>query len=158
MANEWPIALSDERIEELIAAVQKMPLKGRYVIIKPALSLRKALYLCTGGFGCDPALRGSAVFAEHFSTKNVVRVDRYDVGRLADEQEIAYAEKHLRPLQQYIADCGKSAHDLHGMVEKVTEEMTNRLKELGLGAQIDFLHEEDIADSDILEYLGLDPQ
>jgi hypothetical protein len=78
--------------------ISGVDIKNKYVVLKEHsnLSVERRVLLCKGGFGCHPQSLGSAVFAERVVEGREWRWDRYDIERLATDEEVAAAKKFFK--------------------------------------------------------------
>ena len=83
---------------------------GKLIVIKPesmtpsARTADNQLLLATGGNGCNPEARGSAVFCKNLFTGNETRWERYDVAGIIHPENIpAWAHEKLR-IKPYVAE------------------------------------------------------
>ena len=96
------------------------------------------MFYCSGGFGCSPDTSGRAIFGHFTIDAEEVRVEGYQVKRLATEKEIAQA-KFPHPLteqQKAQAKIDRWQKDLEmldkekaNIVKRISDE-EKRLKEL----------------------------
>lgn len=75
-------------------SIKDQDLTNRYVLINTQVlapryqSLNYRLFLCEGGFGCKPFLKGTAILGVHPFDGEEVRWERYQVERFATQEEI----------------------------------------------------------------------
>jgi len=78
--------------------ISGVDIKGKYVVLKEHsnLSVERRVLLCEGGFGCSSQSLGSAVFATRVVEGRSWRYNRYDIERLATDEEVAAAVKFFK--------------------------------------------------------------
>ena len=67
-------------------------IEGKYIILTSEYcnsdKIKDRIVLATGGFGCNPNARGTAIFVKSPFTLNHGRIRRSDVERLASQEEL----------------------------------------------------------------------
>jgi len=78
--------------------ISGVDIKDKYVVLKEHsnLSVARRVVLCKGGFGCSPQSMGSTVFAERVVEGQVCTYNRYDIERLATDEEVDEATKFFK--------------------------------------------------------------
>lgn len=80
--------------------ISEIDLKGKYVIMKtkPELNLDMTdrIYFCENGFGCNPAASGTKIYGYFVTDPEKVYVRRWDVVRLATDDEVKWAKCWFR--------------------------------------------------------------
>jgi hypothetical protein len=78
-------------------SIKGVDLKGKHVVIKADVlrpdyrDIGNRIFLAKGGFGCSPTARGTAVFGTFVKDGNDDRMERYDIERLATDEEVQIA-------------------------------------------------------------------
>ena len=75
-------------------------LKEKYVIMKTKaalnLDITDRVYFCKFGNGCNPEASGTKIFGHFVTDPESVYMRRYDVVRLATEDEVKQAQERFR--------------------------------------------------------------
>jgi hypothetical protein len=87
--------------EEKIEIPPELSIQGQILDDKHVILMRKyftgdnfrRVFKCQGGFGCHPDTMGSAVFGTLISNGTSFRSERYEIERLATEEEVKQAEE-----------------------------------------------------------------
>jgi len=81
--------------------------EGKVLVIKPnwfsehSRLAENQLFLASGGFGCDPSKRGTAVFGEFLIDGEKTRIERYDFLGVLDEKYLPkWAQEKLEQLKK----------------------------------------------------------
>jgi hypothetical protein len=80
--------------------ISDIHLKGKYVIMKTKASLNLDIidwvYFCKFGNGCNPEASGTKIFGHFVTDPEKVYMRRYDVVRLASDDEVKQAQERFR--------------------------------------------------------------
>lgn len=80
--------------------ISEIHLKEKYVIMKTRAALNldvtDRVYFCKFGNGCSPAASGTKIFGHFVTDPEKVYMRRYDVVRLATEDEVKQAQERFR--------------------------------------------------------------
>lgn len=77
-------------------SIEGKEIEGKYVILKEKYYGRDIInrvFKCTGGFGCHSFCMGTAVFGHRVFDGAKFRSERYEIERLATEEEVEIAKK-----------------------------------------------------------------
>ena len=112
-------------------------LEGKYVILYkkdfPRAGERPIdrMFLCSGGFGCSPDTSGRAIFGHFTVDGEDVRVEGYQVERLATPEEIAQAKYPNPPTEKQKAEIDlRKLHDKKRHIEQLIKEAEDRFYKL----------------------------
>lgn len=87
-------------LEEKMKLISEIELKEKYVIMKTKAALNldiiDRVYFYDSGFGCDPDAIGTKIYGHFVTDPERVYMRRYDVVRLATDDEVKQAQERFR--------------------------------------------------------------
>ena len=100
-------------------AIHSVNLKDKHAILKAYVNPPEIVHRvvrCTGGFGCNPASLGRAVFVSFLTRDHSDRYDRGDIERLATPEEVEEAEQFVAT-HGFDAVCAKAERGYRLLLE-----------------------------------------
>lgn len=104
--------------------ISEIDLTNKVVVLNPFYYKEPYVFLCKGGFGCSPKSMGNCVGGTFLIDNEDARVERYQVIRLATEQEIKDKRISYETLVTMLRDEIQKAKDLNNRLNKLNDFVT----------------------------------
>lgn len=123
------------------ASVRGQDLTNKYVVLMDKYyrgdEVRR-VFKCEGGFGCSPDTIGSAVMGTMIYSGEKFRAERFEVGRMATEEEVKQAEEIREKTKKLLIEF--TFHEVQGFKLFTGEEWSTYINKLQKEFEFPYKH------------------